>query len=82
MFIILKSVNLFIEVGTWRMSRPKNPNMVEKGLVEAGNQVFSIRDKKIEKKIVDLIWVEKTAPIYHLLNNFDDDGAWAYFANA
>jgi hypothetical protein len=79
MFIYLKTVGLFIQTGTWRMSRPKNPGEMNKGLALMGNEVFGICDKNIEKLIVKCVCEEKYSLIYHLLNNFDDDRAWKWF---
>ncbi len=79
MFIFLKTVGLFIQVGTWRISRPKNPSKMNEGLALMGNEVFGIRDKNIEKLIVKCVWAEKDSLIYYLVNNFNDEAAWKYF---
>ena len=79
MFIYLKTAGLFIQMGTWRMSRPKNPREMDIGLVEAGNEVFGIRDIKDEKLIVNCVAAEKYSLLYHLVKNFHDEEAWNYF---
>ena len=79
MFIFCKTVGLFIQLGTWRMSRPKNTDQMEKGLMLMGNEIYGIRDKNIEKLIVKCVWAEKNSLIYYLVNNFNDEAAWKYF---
>jgi hypothetical protein len=80
MFIYLKTAGLFIQMGTWKMSRPKNPGKMDIGLIEAGNMVFGIRDIKDENLIVKCVVAEKYSLLYNLLiNNFHDEDAWSYF---